>query len=56
MENIKLYEPVIYWQNGIIRRGRVLDIALKEEGMIFYVEDTTSHQMFTLTSEQITKE
>ena len=56
MNDIKLYDQVIYWYNGIMGRGRILDVNLKKDGMIFYVEDTTSHQMFALPAKQITKE
>ena len=56
MKDIKLHDQVIYWYNGIMGRGRVLDVNLTANGMIFYIEDITSHQMFALASEQITKE
>lgn len=56
MENIKKFEPVIFWHQGIMKKGRLLDVALKENGLTIYVEDLQSHEMFTLTPEQVTKE
>lgn len=56
MENIKKFESVIFWHKGIMKKGRLLDVALKEDGLTVYVEDLKSHEMLALTPEQVTKE
>ena len=56
MENIKIYEQVIYWHKGIMSRGRILDIKLDSEGTIFYIENLKTHEVTTERAEQVTKE
>ena len=56
MENIKLYEQVVYWYKGVMSRGRILGVKLDNEGTIFYVENLKTHEMTTVRAEQVTKE
>ena len=56
MEDIKKFEPVIFWQNGVMERGRILDVSLTDEGAIFYVENMRNHEMFSLKAEMVYKE
>jgi len=51
MENIKKFEPVVFWVDGMQERGRILDISLDEDGSIYYVENLRTHEMFTLRAD-----
>lgn len=56
MEKIKKFESVIFWENGEMERGRILDIALKEDEYVFYVENLQTHKMLTLSADMVYKE
>lgn len=56
MENIKKFELVIFWKNGTMERGKLLDIKLKDEGAFFYVENIRTHEMLILNAEIVYKE
>lgn len=51
MENIKKFEPVVFWVEGVAERGRILDISLDETGSIYYVENLKTHEMLTLRAD-----
>ena len=56
MENIKKFEPVIFWKHGMMNRGRVLDIKLEEDGMKLYIENERTHEMMLLDAEMVYRE
>lgn len=56
MENIKKFESVIFWVDGIMERGRLLDIKLEDEGTFFYVENIRTHEMLVLNAEMVYRE
>lgn len=56
MEDIKKFEPVVFWQDGISERGRILDLNINETGMKVYVENLRTHEMVILTAERVYRE
>jgi len=56
MEDIKKFEPVVFWQDGISERGRILDLNIDETGMKVYVENLRTHEMVILTAESVYRE
>lgn len=56
MEDIKKFEPVVFWQDGISERGRILDLNIDETGMKVYIENLRTHGMVILTAERVYKE
>lgn len=56
MENIKKFEPVVFWIDGVGERGRLLDVTIDEEGSLYYVENTRTHEMVTLRANMVFKE
>ena len=56
MEDIKKFEPVVFWQDGISERGRILDLNIDETGMRVYVENLRTHEMVILTAENVYRE
>lgn len=56
MKDIKLYDQVIYWYNGIMERGRVLDVKLEEDGIKLFIENLRTHEMLILDAEMVYRE
>ncbi len=56
MEDIKKFDSIKFWYDGFMKGGKILDINLTEKGMICYVEDTRTHEMFSISPTQLTKE
>lgn len=56
MEDIKKFEPVVFWQDGISERGCILDLNINETGMKVYVENLRTHEMVILTAERVYRE
>ena len=56
MKDIKLYDQVIYWYNGIMERGCVLDVKLEEDGMKLFIENLRTHEMLILDAEMVYRE
>lgn len=56
MRNIKKFESVVFWLDGIMERGRVLDVAFKDNELFFYVEKIRTHDMLCLRADLVFKE
>ena len=56
MKDIKLHDQVIYWYNGIMERGRVLDVKLEEDGMKLFIENLRTHETIILDTETVYRE
>ena len=56
MENVKKFEPVVFWVDGLAEHGRLLDLSLDDEGSIYYVENMRTHEMVTLRANLVFKE
>jgi hypothetical protein len=44
---MKKYDHIYYYQNEIIIPGRLLDVTLTDEGIIYFVENLTNHTLDT---------
>lgn len=56
MKDIKKFESVIFWIDGTMERGKLLDVILTEEGLFFQVENIRTHEMLRLRAELVFRE